>query len=205
MYNISPVPRRFLLAVHTKPGGLGSLFRWHHGSEQGVGLTEPKTHWDLGLGWYKIFIGWDLMQSKLIYSTLKASRSQRVNSESNVSISSRMRSSLRKELLTIQSLLIIQSLKVVWRTKQRITWIQEFLLSVWKYWGTDKEGADKEDAFCEVEASIPTGPWINIAKLLNVFIEQARRSTQDKSGFASLVDRLVAMQLHGNMISDWRH
>ena len=36
--------------------------------------------------------------------------------------------------------------------------------------------------------SIPTGTWINIAKLLIVSIEQAKRSTQDKSGFASLVD-----------------
>ena len=35
-------------------------------------------------------------------------------------------------------------------------------------------------------------PWINIAKLLNVFIEQAKRSTQNKSGFTALVDRVVA-------------
>ena len=35
-------------------------------------------------------------------------------------------------------------------------------------------------------------PWINIAKLLNVSIEQAKRSTQDKSDFAALVDRMVA-------------
>ena len=34
--------------------------------------------------------------------------------------------------------------------------------------------------------------WINIAKLLNFPIEQAKRSTQDKSGFAALVDRVVA-------------
>ena len=34
-------------------------------------------------------------------------------------------------------------------------------------------------------------PWINIAKLLNVSIEQAKRSTQDKSGFAALVDRVL--------------
>ena len=70
---------------------------------------------------------------------------------------------------------------------------------MWKYLGKDKE-----DAVCEVEASIPTGPWRNIAKLLNVSTEQAKRSAQDKSGFAALVDRLVAMQLRGNMISDWR-
>ena len=37
-------------------------------------------------------------------------------------------------------------------------------------------------------------PWINIAKLLpvNVSIEQAKSSTQDKSGFAAVVDRVVA-------------
>ena len=35
-------------------------------------------------------------------------------------------------------------------------------------------------------------PWINIAKSLNVTIEQAKRSTQDKSSFAALVDRVVA-------------
>ena len=47
-------------------------------------------------------------------------------------------------------------------------------------------------------------PWINIAKLLNVSTEKAKRSTQDKSGFAALVDRVVAMQLHGTIITDWR-
>ena len=35
-------------------------------------------------------------------------------------------------------------------------------------------------------------PWINIAKLLNVSIEQAKGSTQDKSGFDALVDRVIA-------------
>ena len=49
-----------------------------------------------------------------------------------------------------------------------------------------------------------THPWINIAKLLNVSTEQAKRSTQDKTGFAALVDRVVAMQLHGNIITVWR-
>ena len=34
--------------------------------------------------------------------------------------------------------------------------------------------------------------WINIAKLLNVSIEQTKKSTQDKSRFAALVDRVVA-------------
>ena len=34
--------------------------------------------------------------------------------------------------------------------------------------------------------------WINIAKLLNVSIEEAKWSTQDKSGFAALVDCVVA-------------
>ena len=42
----------------------------------------------------------------------------------------------------------------------------------------------------DCEASISTGPaWINIAKSL----KQAKRCTQDRSGFAAaLVDRLVA-------------
>ena len=35
-------------------------------------------------------------------------------------------------------------------------------------------------------------PWINITELLNISIKQAKRSTQDKSGFASLVDHVVA-------------
>ena len=34
---------------------------------------------------------------------------------------------------------------------------------------------------------------MNIAKLLNVSIEQAKKYTQDKSGFAALVDRVVSM------------
>ena len=34
-------------------------------------------------------------------------------------------------------------------------------------------------------------PWIYIAKLINVSTEQVKRSTQDKSGFAALVDRVV--------------
>ena len=33
---------------------------------------------------------------------------------------------------------------------------------------------------------------INIAKLLNVSTEQTKKSTQDKSRFAALVDRVVA-------------
>ena len=35
-------------------------------------------------------------------------------------------------------------------------------------------------------------PWINIAKLLNVSNEQAKRFTEGKSGFAALVDCVVA-------------
>ena len=34
--------------------------------------------------------------------------------------------------------------------------------------------------------------WINIAKLLNVSTEQAKRFTEGKSGFAALVDHVVA-------------
>ena len=45
-------------------------------------------------------------------------------------------------------------------------------------------------------------PWINIAKLFNVSIEQAKRSTQDKSGFAALVHRVLPVQLHGGMPLD---
>ena len=35
-------------------------------------------------------------------------------------------------------------------------------------------------------------PWINIAKLLTVSTEQAKRFTEGKSGFAALVDCEVA-------------
>lgn len=34
-------------------------------------------------------------------------------------------------------------------------------------------------------------PWQNIAILLNISTEQAKRCTQDKSGFAALVDRVI--------------
>ena len=33
-------------------------------------------------------------------------------------------------------------------------------------------------------------PWINIAKLLNISIDKANRCTQDKVGFAALVEQL---------------
>ena len=36
-------------------------------------------------------------------------------------------------------------------------------------------------------------PSINIAKLINVAIEQAKRSSQGKSGFAALVDRVFVI------------
>ena len=42
-------------------GGSASLFRQHHGSA-GCGFDRPENA--LGLGWYKILVGWDLMQSK---------------------------------------------------------------------------------------------------------------------------------------------
>ena len=35
-------------------------------------------------------------------------------------------------------------------------------------------------------------PWINIAKLLNVSTKQAKMFTEGKSGFAVLVDSVVA-------------
>ena len=53
----------------------------------------------------------------------------------------------------------------------------------------------RTDAVYQVEASIcQRGPWIIITKLLNVSIEQAKRSMQGKSGFAtsSLVDYVIA-------------
>ena len=34
-------------------------------------------------------------------------------------------------------------------------------------------------------------PWIYVAKLFNVSTKQAKRSTQDKSGFTARVDRVV--------------
>ena len=37
-------------------------------------------------------------------------------------------------------------------------------------------------------------PWINTAKLLNFSIEKAKRSKQDKSSFAALVNRVVATE-----------
>ena len=46
--------------------------------------------------------------------------------------------------------------------------------------------------FAKSSRSHKRDPWINIAKLLNVTVEQAKRSKQDKSGcFAVLVDRVV--------------
>ena len=50
----------------------------------------------------------------------------------------------------------------------------------------------KKMLFAKSKRLYQLDPWINIAKLLNVFIEQAKRSTQNKSGFTALVDRVVA-------------
>ena len=47
-------------------------------------------------------------------------------------------------------------------------------------------------------------PRINIGKLLNVSIEQANSSTQNKSGFAVLVDRLVASATSVTGLPSWR-
>ena len=46
--------------------------------------------------------------------------------------------------------------------------------------------------------------WINIGKLLNVPLEQAKRSTQDKSGFTALVDRVVASATPVKGLPSWR-
>ena len=50
----------------------------------------------------------------------------------------------------------------------------------------------KKMLFAKSKRLYQLDPWINIAKLLNVFVEQAKRSTQSKSGFTALVDRVVA-------------
>ena len=50
----------------------------------------------------------------------------------------------------------------------------------------------KKMLFAKSKRPYKRGPWINIAKLSNVSIEQAKSFTQHKSGFAALVDRVVA-------------
>ena len=50
----------------------------------------------------------------------------------------------------------------------------------------------KKMLFAKSKRPYKRDPWRNIAKLLNFPIEQAKRSTQDKRGFAALVDRVVA-------------
>ena len=55
---------------------------------------------------------------------------------------------------------------------------------------TQKFGSNK--LFAKSRCSYKRDPWINIAKLLNVSNEQAKRFTEGKSGFAALVDCVVA-------------
>ena len=50
----------------------------------------------------------------------------------------------------------------------------------------------KKMLFAKSKRPYKRDPWRNIAKLLNFPIEQAKRATQDKSGFAAMVDRVVA-------------
>ena len=50
----------------------------------------------------------------------------------------------------------------------------------------------KKMLFAKSKRPYKRDPWGNIAKLLNFLIEKAKRATQDKSGFAALVDRVVA-------------
>ena len=50
----------------------------------------------------------------------------------------------------------------------------------------------KKMLFAKSRRPYKRGPWINIAKLSNVSIEQAKSFTQHKSGFAALVDCVVA-------------
>ena len=48
-------------------------------------------------------------------------------------------------------------------------------------------------------------PWLIIAKILNVSIEQAKKCRQDQGCFAALVDRVVSRQCNSmNKITDWR-
>ena len=55
-----------------------------------------------------------------------------------------------------------------------------------------KHCADKKMLLAKSRRPYKRDPWINVAKLSNVSIGQAKRSTQDKSGFDALVDRVVA-------------
>jgi len=51
----------------------------------------------------------------------------------------------------------------------------------------------KKMLFAKSSRPYKRGPWIlDIAELSNVSIEQTKNFTQDKSGFAALVDRVVA-------------
>ena len=50
----------------------------------------------------------------------------------------------------------------------------------------------KKMLFAKSRRPYKRGPWINIAKLSNVSVKQTKSFTQDKSGFAALVDRVVA-------------
>ena len=50
----------------------------------------------------------------------------------------------------------------------------------------------KKMLFAKSKRPYKRDPWRNIAKLLNFPIEKEKRATQGKSGFAALVDRVVA-------------
>ena len=50
----------------------------------------------------------------------------------------------------------------------------------------------KKMLFVKSRRPYKRGPWINIAKLSNVSIEQTKSFKQDESGFATLVDCVVA-------------
>lgn len=57
--------------------------------------------------------------------------------------------------------------------------------------GVNQHCAELESGSSHIGLS-HNNPWTDIAKLLNVSIEQAKRCTQDKIGFAALVDCVVA-------------
>ena len=57
----------------------------------------------------------------------------------------------------------------------------------------------------EVEAAIPRqqDSWINTLKLLNVHIEQQKRSTQVKAGLAALINMIADLEGYIGTGLDW--
>ena len=66
------------------------------------------------------------------------------------------------------------------------------MLVIFDVWRCPNTTVTNKMLFAKSRPPYKRDPWIKIAKLLNVPIKLAKRSTQDKSGFAALVDRVVA-------------